>query len=930
MVTLLLKDSSGRFWIGTGDGLHVSTGTGFEKIKIASDGFVKAGLRIPRRGYVDANGRVYIGYEAGVFMFQNADAYLHDSKELLGFKWPEFLGEDETYVFLMRGFNDLVMIPKKPIDTTLQDSKIVVIPNYFAFNSTFKTLLNKNRNSGIIFGNDSFYNYKFNSNHKIEFKLITLAGNKPISAMCYFKDGTIAFTSNNEVYKLDPWKKEISLILSVPIQKIVAISVDDFGNYWLGAENGKLIFVESKTGEQHINPDFFPLGISIRFITSIDQKIFVGTDGKGLAYHIPSRHKFDHFMVDPQNAFPLFYIKTLAELSNGDLILGSNNRGIIIYKKNDGFVFPKIKVDNKTDFSVNKILKLVDNFYLGTSQGLLIWREKTPEQLFNTKVEIPIRYLYQIDSNQLLLNSTDGSIFIYNLIKQKTTDTLKYRAQIYDITKDDGFLIAGHSGGLIKIQKDFSFEIISKWNGVSVFGILKKDSSFYLATQDGLIISEPDFINYRIIFKENFIYDLIDDNKGNLWLSGLSSVFRYNYKTQRESHFDAGYGQKLDEFYNNTILMNSAGAIYIGGASGFVKFYPFEEDEVIYKESVFLHKLKLGLDLFNDSFPKQIKFNNNSLSFFLSHFDPTAHPARRIRYFLEGSDYGWRETRGGDEIFYNNLKPGKYKLFISKQLNEQNWSDPELLWEFEVLSPFYYKSWFLISLCVFILFLIFTAARKVNSQKFKNRIRILEKEQAIAYERNRISQDMHDDLGSELSKIALWSKGLIGKSGSDYAEKIYISSKKLIDGMGSIIWALNSVNDPLPSIGSYFGQYALDFFENTSVICRIKPLEYNDDDLRFTSEIRRALFLIFKEIINNILKHSEANYCEIGFYLKKGYFEIEIIEDGKNYDYKKSLNESRGLKNIKLRAQRIGADIDYQFDNLKKINIRIKAPTSLN
>ncbi len=273
MVTLVIKDSTGRFWIGTGDGLHVSTGSGFEKIKIASDGFVKTGLRIPRKAYVDANGRVYIGYEGGVFMFQNVKPYLHNNKVLRILKWPEFLGEDDTYVYLMLDYSDLVLIPKKAIDEQSTDSKIILQTNYFKFTTNPKILSRTNRKLGYFYTNDTFYQYKISPNHQININFLALAGKKSVSALSFFKDGTLAFAAQDEIYKLDPWKKEIRFILKLPIKQITALHIDEKGNYWIGAENGKLILVDAKTGEQHVNPDFFPIGISIRFIQSIDQKI---------------------------------------------------------------------------------------------------------------------------------------------------------------------------------------------------------------------------------------------------------------------------------------------------------------------------------------------------------------------------------------------------------------------------------------------------------------------------------------------------------------------------------------------------------------------------------------------------------------------------------------------------------------------------------
>src|SRR5204863_3865207 len=132
---------------------------------------------------------------------------------------------------------------------------------------------------------------------------------------------------------------------------------------------------------------------------------------------------------------------------------------------------------------------------------------------------------------------------------------------------------------------------------------------------------------------------------------------------------------------------------------------------------------------------------------------------------------------------------------------------------------------------------------------------------ALEQERTRISRDLHDDLGSGLTGILMMSEQLQSSSAKEQIgsniEKIKLSSRQMVDQMGEIVWAMNSKNDTLENLVGYLNTYAHDYFENTAVLHRTDLPEVIP--ARAVSGImRRNIFLVVKESLNNISKHAGA------------------------------------------------------------------------
>ena len=133
------------------------------------------------------------------------------------------------------------------------------------------------------------------------------------------------------------------------------------------------------------------------------------------------------------------------------------------------------------------------------------------------------------------------------------------------------------------------------------------------------------------------------------------------------------------------------------------------------------------------------------------------------------------------------------------------------------------------------------------------------RQQAVEQERSRISAELHDDIGGGLTAIRLLSEMNLEKNGDDstrkYLEKISSSSNELIQKMNEIVWAMNINNDNLQSLISYTRQYAVSYLDDLDIKCEVEITE-NIPDIIVTGNNRRSVFLLVKEALNNIAKHS--------------------------------------------------------------------------
>lgn len=240
---------------------------------------------------------------------------------------------------------------------------------------------------------------------------------------------------------------------------------------------------------------------------------------------------------------------------------------------------------------------------------------------------------------------------------------------------------------------------------------------------------------------------------------------------------------------------------------------------------------------------------------------------------------------------------------------------------------FYYEMGLFLELVLFLAGLNYKNRKQIIAQtkeremlKAQNQLQEYEKELAVLkgqqQERERISADMHDELGAGMTAIRLMSEIARNKMKENTPveiDKISSSANEVLNKMNAIIWSMNSGNDTVDNLISYIRSYAYEYLESTPIECRVNTPE-NIPDIELTGDKRRNIFLCVKESLNNALKHSHASMITINIDATE-HLTITIIDNGPGIDLQKLRQFGNGLKNIARRMESIGGSFTIANDN---------------
>lgn len=202
---------------------------------------------------------------------------------------------------------------------------------------------------------------------------------------------------------------------------------------------------------------------------------------------------------------------------------------------------------------------------------------------------------------------------------------------------------------------------------------------------------------------------------------------------------------------------------------------------------------------------------------------------------------------------------------------------------------------------------------QIRESEFKNQLlqKELERQKAIQLERERISQDMHDDLGAGISAIKLQAEFLKYKmpkeSFSEDLEAIISTSEDMNLAMREILWSLNSQNDTVGNFIEYTGLYVKRFLDKTRIDSQLDS-KIIEKETNLSVKARRNLFLVVKEAVHNVYKHSQANNIHIQFEQTDTSFKIAVMDDG--IGLSDTIQKGNGLINMSLRMESINGTFE--------------------
>jgi signal transduction histidine kinase len=198
-------------------------------------------------------------------------------------------------------------------------------------------------------------------------------------------------------------------------------------------------------------------------------------------------------------------------------------------------------------------------------------------------------------------------------------------------------------------------------------------------------------------------------------------------------------------------------------------------------------------------------------------------------------------------------------------------------------------------------------------RKIKRKIEKLEQERALERERTRISRDMHDEVGSSLSEIAILSE-LAKKKPSEaetHINEISERATEVIDSVSEIVWAMNPQNDKLDNLIGHIRRYSIKYLNLSNIECQFSAPEKIPSQ-HLSTELRRNIFLVVKEALHNIAKHAGALKVLFTIELASGQLVIEIKDDGKGFIITESSGIGNGLINMRKRIEDTGGIIKIE------------------
>lgn len=252
-------------------------------------------------------------------------------------------------------------------------------------------------------------------------------------------------------------------------------------------------------------------------------------------------------------------------------------------------------------------------------------------------------------------------------------------------------------------------------------------------------------------------------------------------------------------------------------------------------------------------------------------------------------------------------------------------------------SMFYYEIGLVFELGFFLSGLAYKNRRDIIERvkererlKLENERKEFEKQMAVMAakqeERNRISADMHDELGSGVTAIRLMSEIMKSRLRGDVVpelEKISNSANELLGKMNTIIWTMKSSNDTLESLIAYIRAHAIEYFDSTPIECKVVlPVVIPQADV--SGEKRRNIFLSIKEALNNAMKHSQATLIQISISTTNKRLTIRVADNGIGIDADKLRRFGNGLNNMRRRMESI--DGTFKIEGDKSCILTFEAP----
>lgn len=942
------KDTRGFIWIGTGDGLNRYDGKEFVVFRnrpndnTSLDGFV-----INNEMYEDEFGRLWFSTERNLICFDQAKRNFQSlvpfgDKQMWGNKYIVSIDSIENCVwFIQSGFG------LYSYDYVEKKFNQYEFPKWDMKRNPFSDAHGVDDGKGNIWvsAHDGLFLF-----HKNSASWVKEIGGNNFSELCMDSGGAIWLLNPDSLFAYDPQKKLLTQIKNSVYKSgpYYSMTPDDKGNVWVGTLDGDLFYgstrdylmhwsgnVPSLTGSENASQlsclYYDPSGL-----------IWIGTEGGGVVKFDLNFNNFKNF-PSPESPVSSIYVKSLYNDADGTIWIGTFKKWIYLFNPDTREItqlpLPKNKYFDQPTGVVYSIAKDADGIYWIGYNGLLVAYNKKKQEFFlhplpsNPEEHSYIINHIRVEKNYLLLSTING---VFKVKKMNGESDVKFK-EIFSLaisesllTKDGSLWVSSLYHGLMKITPEGKIEKrIASNTGIRCILEDTENKILWAATQSGLLAvhlptGKSRFYSVSSGLLNPYLYGIVKTGH-QIWVSsnrGLArGIIRFHngniFPEIAFKCFTKEAGLQSDEFNTGAYCRSDDGTIFFGGINGINWFKPEQIITNTHKPSVTITELRINDSIYNASpsveYLKSITSNYRNNTFLIKFIGLEFHNPEGIhyRFRLEGLDKKWTEGKTSREVRYANLPPGNYKFQLFA-INSDGVPSDELNLAIRVFPPFYKTWWFLTLLFTTITLLIVLITKYISQVKLKNRIRILEKEKAVEEERHRISKEMHDDLGAGLTQISLISEAAKRRNNNGNFPRrelndIADTSKKLIENVSEIIWAMNPDFDTLSGMVAYLREQISKLLEYSGKKFKL-DIAQTFPDQPISNIRRKNIIMLAKEAVNNAIKHSNATEVNVAVRFPDNRMVFQIEDNGRGFDTE-GAGSGNGLKNFKYRTDMLGGSV---------------------
>jgi signal transduction histidine kinase/ligand-binding sensor domain-containing protein len=506
--------------------------------------------------------------------------------------------------------------------------------------------------------------------------------------------------------------------------------------------------------------------------------------------------------------------------------------------------------------------------------------------------------------------------------------------------------IALYEGGIARFDGE-RFRVLGRDDGLPVDGLITdlhidtKGRLWLASAAGGLLriddpsVEKPQFhqITTEAGLSSNNVRTLTEDRFGRLYLGTARGVDRYSPDTGRVKHFSTEDGLAADFVVDS--LCDTDGSCWFVTEGGVSQLVPVP-DERSAPPKVWLGGLLIAgvaqpmLEFGSSGIETpELTDTQNNLQIDYFGIDFRAGESLRYQYKLEGADSEWSTPTDLTTVTFANLRPESYRFLVRAVNSDGTVSDAPATVSFTIVPPIWQRTWFLVlaalaaaGITAFVFHYRTARLREINvalrdAKIAEEKLRRSREERLAELEsvRARIATDLHDDIGSSLTQIAILSEVAQAQAnGNENAAgplaKITDVSNELVGTMSDIVWSINPMKDHLSDLVQRMRRFAADVFAPRSIEFQFLAPGI-DGETVVGSNIRREVFLIFKEAVNNIVRHSKASNARIELAVENGEVALRVLDNGVGFDPAdpKPSSGGHGITGMRKRVEQLGGKL---------------------